>query len=102
MFGFCCAQAGKVHFSYVYGMGALGCVALWALLNLMAGARARYEAAAPGTAGTGGGGISLALTASTLGYCLLPLTALAFVAILMRLTYANALLHCFIPFICVV
>lgn len=84
----CCgAQAGKVHFSYVYGMGALGCVALWALLNLMAGARARYEAT--NATDGGGGGITLALTASTLGYCLLPLTALAFIAIFMRLTYAQ-------------
>jgi hypothetical protein len=29
-------KSGKVHFSYIYGIGVLGCLAIYALLNLMA------------------------------------------------------------------
>ena len=44
-------QSGKVHFSYIYGIGVLGCLAIYALLNLMAVS-----------------GVSVGVTVSVLGY----------------------------------
>ncbi|XP_061440223.1 protein YIPF7 isoform X6 [Rhineura floridana] len=52
--------AGKVHFGYVYGMSAIGCIAIHALLNLMSIASVSYGC-----------------VASVLGYCLLPMVILS-------------------------
>ncbi|KAF1471144.1 Protein YIPF7, partial [Eudyptula minor novaehollandiae] len=60
--------AGKVHFSYVYGLSAIGCLAMHALLNLMS---------VPG--------VSHGCVASVLGYCLLPMVILSSSAVVFSL-----------------
>ncbi|NXN27020.1 YIPF7 protein, partial [Nycticryphes semicollaris] len=60
--------AGKVHFGYVYGMSAIGCLAMHALLNLMS---------VPG--------VSHGCVASVLGYCLLPMVILSSSAVIFSL-----------------
>ena len=57
-------QAGKVQFGYVYGMSAIGCLGIHALLNLMSSS-----------------GVSYGCVASILGYCLLPMVILPSCAI---------------------
>ncbi|KFW08475.1 Protein YIPF7 [Eurypyga helias] len=59
---------GKVHFGYVYGMSAIGCLAMHALLNLMS---------IPG--------VSHGCVASVLGYCLLPMVILSVSAVVFSL-----------------
>ncbi|NXN10168.1 YIPF7 protein, partial [Indicator maculatus] len=61
-------MAGKVHFSYVYGMSAIGCLAMHALLNLMSVS-----------------GVSHGCVASVLGYCLLPMVILSSTAVIFSL-----------------
>uniref|UniRef100_A0A8D2M0P7 Yip1 domain family member 7 n=1 Tax=Zonotrichia albicollis TaxID=44394 RepID=A0A8D2M0P7_ZONAL len=61
-------QAGKVHFGYVYGISAIGCLAMHALLNLMSVS-----------------GVSHGCVASVLGYCLLPMVLLSSAAVLFSL-----------------
>ncbi|XP_009671724.1 protein YIPF7 [Struthio camelus] len=60
--------AGKVHFGYVYGMSAFGCLAMHALLNLMSVT-----------------GVSHGCVASVLGYCLLPMVILSSSAVIFSL-----------------
>lgn len=48
--------AGKIHFGYIYGMGLMGCLMIYFLLNLMSE-----------------NGIDIYRCASILGYCLLPM-----------------------------
>ncbi|XP_048365557.1 protein YIPF7 [Sphaerodactylus townsendi] len=60
--------AGKVHFGYVYGMSAIGCIAVHALLNLMSIASVSYGC-----------------VASVLGYCLLPMVILSSYAVVFSL-----------------
>ncbi|NXK51563.1 YIPF7 protein, partial [Chauna torquata] len=60
--------AGKVHFGYVYGVSAIGCLAMHALLNLMS---------IPG--------VSQGCVASVLGYCLLPMVILSSSAVVFSL-----------------
>ncbi|XP_067324890.1 protein YIPF7 [Anolis sagrei] len=60
--------AGKVHFGYVYGMSAIGCIGIHALLNLMSLASVSYGC-----------------VASVLGYCLLPMVILSSYAIFFSL-----------------
>eukprot|EP00026_Physarum_polycephalum_P017124 Phypoly_transcript_18231.p1 GENE.Phypoly_transcript_18231~~Phypoly_transcript_18231.p1 ORF type:complete len:223 (+),score=32.15 Phypoly_transcript_18231:53-721(+) len=55
---------GKIHFGYIYGMGGLGCVAMYIILNLMCEQ-----------------GIDIYRVISVLGYCLLPMVFLAFFSI---------------------
>lgn len=72
---FCCAFGGlllftgKVHFNYIYGIGAMGSVANYGLLSLMA--------TAP---------VSFTVVVSVLGYCILPIVALSAISILISLT----------------
>lgn len=61
-------QAGKVHFGYVYGVSAIGCLAIHALLNLMSIS-----------------GVSHGCVASVLGYCLLPMVILSTSAVVFSL-----------------
>jgi hypothetical protein len=61
-------QAGKVHFGYIYGIGVVGCLAMYALLNLMSMT-----------------GVSTGCTISVLGYCLLPMVLLSFLAVIFSL-----------------
>nr|XP_013028137.1 protein YIPF7 isoform X2 [Anser cygnoides] len=60
--------AGKVHFGYVYGVSAIGCLAIHALLNLMSIS-----------------GVSHGCVASVLGYCLLPMVILSTSAVVFSL-----------------
>lgn len=61
--------SGKLYFNYIYGIGLLGCVAMYSLLNLMSVA-----------------GVSLTCVVSVLGYCLLPIVGLSGVSILFSLS----------------
>tara|TARA_R110002050_G_scaffold167007_1_gene297579 strand:+ start:3510 stop:4247 length:738 start_codon:yes stop_codon:yes gene_type:complete len=83
-------MSGKLHFDYIYGLGGLGCTALFGLLNLMSER-----------------GINLYNTISVFGYALLPMTILAGVAVVYPLngltgysannyTYLHAHLHAYI------
>ncbi|VDN07437.1 unnamed protein product [Thelazia callipaeda] len=60
-------KAPHMHFGYIYGIGALGCIGMYALLNLMAEDRS----------------ISFTCTASVLGYCLLPMAIVSIVAVVL-------------------
>ncbi|KAJ2818369.1 hypothetical protein IWW50_005843, partial [Coemansia erecta] len=51
--------SGKSQFGYIYGVGLMGTVGIWAILNLMSQ-----------------GGVEVMRTASILGYCLLPIVFL--------------------------
>ncbi|KAI8320441.1 Yip1-domain-containing protein [Martensiomyces pterosporus] len=51
--------SGKSQFGYIYGVGLMGTIGIWAILNLMSK-----------------GGIEMMRTASILGYCLLPIVFL--------------------------
>ncbi|VDM54182.1 unnamed protein product [Angiostrongylus costaricensis] len=63
LFGFALLLHGKMTFGYIYGIGALGCLGMYALMNLMAADKT----------------ISFVCTASVLGYCLLPMSLLSLV-----------------------
>lgn len=52
---------GKVTFSYIYGIGVLGCLAFWCLLTLMA-TQAK---------------VTIGAVVSVLGYCILPMVVLS-------------------------
>jgi len=68
-FGSLLMFSGKLHFNYIYGIGLLGCVAMYGLLNLMALS-----------------GVSFGTVVSVLGYCLLPIVGLSGLSILFSLT----------------
>lgn len=57
-----------MHFSYIYGIGVVGCLAMYALLYLMAAS-----------------GVTIGSVVSVLGYCLLPMVVLAGVNVLLSL-----------------
>ena len=58
--------SGKMHFGWIYGFGATGCVSVWVVLSLLSA-----------------NSISLVRTVSALGYCLLPMVLLALVSIVL-------------------
>lgn len=60
--------SGKVQFGYIYGIGVLGCLAMYSLLNLMSV-----------------GGVSVGCIISVLGYCLLPMVGLSGASIILSL-----------------
>lgn len=60
--------SGKVHFSYIYGIGVMGCLAIYALLSLMST-----------------NDVALGTVISVLGYCLLPMVALSGVNVILSL-----------------
>lgn len=62
-------QSGKVHFSYIYGIGVLGCLAFYALLSVMA-----TQA-----------NVTVGAVVSVLGYCLLPMVVLSGINVLIAL-----------------
>jgi hypothetical protein len=62
--------AGKVHFGYIYGLGVMGCIGAWLLVNVMSNKE----------------GIDLYTTMSIVGYGLLPVVLLAFFGVFMKLT----------------
>jgi len=59
---------GKVAFGYIYGLGLMGCLGMYLLLNLMSVS-----------------GVGLSCVVSILGYCLLPMVLLSFASILFSL-----------------
>jgi len=61
--------SGKLYFNYIYGIGLLGCLAMYALLNLMSLS-----------------GVSFFCVVSVLGYCLLPMVALSGLGVLFSLS----------------
>ncbi|KAL3880673.1 hypothetical protein ACJMK2_032895 [Sinanodonta woodiana] len=67
-FGGSLMLAGKLQFGYIYGIGLVGCLAVYALLNLMSMT-----------------GVSAGITVSVLGYCLLPMVILSFSSIVLSL-----------------
>ncbi|KAI8081666.1 uncharacterized protein BX664DRAFT_361796 [Halteromyces radiatus] len=68
LYGLGLMLSGKVHFGYIYGVGMLGVGSLYVLLNLMSQEQ----------------GVDWALTASVLGYCLLPMVMLSGVTIVFQ------------------
>lgn len=60
--------SGKVTFSYIYGIGVLGCLAFYFLLTLMATAN-----------------VTLGAVISVLGYCLLPMVILSGINVLITI-----------------
>lgn len=66
-------QSGKVHFSYIYGIGVMGCLAFYGLLTIMA-----TQAA-----------VTLGAVVSVLGYCLLPMVVLSGINILVTLQWVE-------------
>lgn len=69
--GACLLLSGKVHFGYIYGFSVFGCAAMYTIINLIHVA-----------------GLDFWRTCSVLGYCLLPVIALAAVHILLSLKNA--------------
>lgn len=67
-FGATLLLSGKIQFGYVYGISAVGCLAMYCLLNLMSVT-----------------GVSFGCVASVLGYCLLPMILLSSLAVLLSL-----------------
>lgn len=67
-FGGSLLLSGKVHFGYIYGIGVVGCLAMYALLNLMSLVS-----------------VSVTCIVSVLGYCLLPMVLLSFFSVVMSL-----------------
>lgn len=70
-FGALLMLTGKLHFSYIYGFGLVGCLLIYWLLWLMC---------------PNGASLSLIYVFSILGYCLLPMVFLAGTAIFFALT----------------
>jgi hypothetical protein len=68
--GFLLLLAGKVHFGYIYGFGGFGVISMYLILNLMADERHP---------------IDFSRTFSVLGYCLLPVVALAALAVVINM-----------------
>lgn len=67
-FGGSLMLSGKLTFGYIYGIGVVGCVAMYSLLNLMSMT-----------------GVSVGCITSVLGYCLLPMVILSFASALLSL-----------------
>ena len=67
-FGATLLLSGKIHFGYIYGIGLVGCLAMYSLLNLMSLS-----------------GVSVGVTVSVLGYCLLPMVILSSASVLLSL-----------------
>lgn len=101
LFGTFLLLSGKVHFGYIYGLALMGSVALHTILSLMstdgpdsASPAPAYSSgpAYPGDPSAGGrddnkghlsSTLTLARSASVLGYCLLPLVMTSLVGIAM-------------------
>ena len=79
--------SGKLYFNYIYGIGLLGCIAIYCLLNLMSG---MYNIPTfywmNSKLSLSVAGVSLTCVVSVLGYCLLPIVALSGVSVLFSLS----------------
>lgn len=69
-FGCFLLLSGKVHFGYIYGIGLVGSLSMFALLNLMSPPNVP---------------LSFGCTVSVLGYCLLPMVLLSGISVLISL-----------------
>ncbi|KAJ1953225.1 hypothetical protein IWQ62_006045 [Dispira parvispora] len=79
LFGTFLLFSGKVHFGYIYGVGLLGCLSVYALLNLMSDQ-----------------GMDGYRTTSVLGYSLLPMVLLSGLSLLLKLSSSiGYVLSCF-------
>lgn len=67
-FGGSLMLSGKLHFGYIYGIGVVGCLAMYFLMNMMSMT-----------------GVAVGCIISVLGYCLLPMVILSFSAVLLSL-----------------
>eukprot|EP00794_Sanderia_malayensis_P007317 gene7317-8135_t len=68
-FGAFLLLSGKVHgFGYIYGLGVLGCLSMYAVLNFMSMT-----------------GVTLSCVVSVLGYCLLPMVMLSGISVILTL-----------------
>ena len=76
-FGALLLLSGKVHFGYIYGVALIGTAAMYTLLNLMSV-----------------NGVSVGVTISVLGYCMLPMCALAGLSALLSLNGTIGLISC--------
>lgn len=72
LFGTMLLLAGKSQFGYIYGLGVLGDISIYLLLNMM------LE-----------DGIDMYRVSSVLGYCILPLCIPAFVGLFVQLKYVS-------------
>lgn len=72
LFGTSLLLSGKTHFGYIYGVALFGTISLHILFTLMSNT--------PAT-----GGLDFLTTASTLGYCLLPLVMLSGLTVFVNL-----------------
>jgi hypothetical protein len=61
--------SGKAHFGYIYGVGTVGCISVYTILNLMSDT-----------------GIDGYRSTSVMGYCLLPMVLLAVTTLLLNLS----------------
>ncbi|KAI8994458.1 hypothetical protein BDB01DRAFT_772888 [Pilobolus umbonatus] len=68
LFGTCLLLSRKSHFGYIYGVGVMGVVSIYMILNLMSK-----------------DGIDWTRTASVLGYCLLPMVMLSGFSVILKL-----------------
>eukprot|EP00039_Didymoeca_costata_P012818 m.186437 g.186437 ORF g.186437 m.186437 type:complete len:255 (+) comp15591_c0_seq4:1480-2244(+) len=68
LFGATLLATGRVQFGYIYGVATVGCLSLYTILNLMSERD-----------------MTLGLTASVLGYCLLPMVLLSAIGIVLSL-----------------
>jgi hypothetical protein len=67
-FGFLLLFVGKVHFNYIYGIGVLGCIAMYGLLSMMSMAPVPFT-----------------VIVSVLGYCILPIVMLSALSVVISL-----------------
>ncbi|KAL0489091.1 hypothetical protein AKO1_009038 [Acrasis kona] len=72
--GFVLLLRGKLHFGYIYGVGTVGCIGVYLLLNLMCGEKRNIE---------------IQHTISILGYGLLPMVFLAAMTTLLPVVIAT-------------
>jgi len=69
LMGFFLLLTGKVQFGYIFGVGCIGCISIWTVMNLMSK-----------------NGIDFARSVSVLGYCLLPMVILAGISVVWTLS----------------
>eukprot|EP00762_Andalucia_godoyi_P004301 ANDGO_05554.mRNA.1 Protein YIPF5 homolog len=73
--GFALLLRGKIHFGMIYGVGMMGCLGMYSLLNLMMPA--------------GLGGIDVSRTVAVLGYSLLPIVLLVLLLLVVPVSSAG-------------
>ncbi|KIV99784.1 uncharacterized protein PV09_08590 [Verruconis gallopava] len=95
LFGFFLLGSGKIHFGYIYGLALVGSIALNAIFSLMAPPLSPDDSSSSATADHPQTGsrhfsstLTLARSASILGYCLLPLVVVSLCGIVLPLDSA--------------